>query len=387
MTRSGTNTTSGGAYYFFRDDALNAKNYFERFDLFGNPISVEKAPFGQHQYGATLGGPVRRDRLFYFASIERQQIDANNFVTIDDETNITHPFQPQVSLGTPAQILRTAGFSFDTGHVPYQVRTTQWFGKLDQYIGNRQRLSVRVNGASELNENIEPFGGLVARSRAAVLDTTDVMGAVSHNFIATPQLVNEARFLVAWRDQTVSALDPTCDGPCDREDEGGPTIEVSGVASLGRQRFTPTPRDNIRYQFVDTLSYSKGRHLFKVGADVSIVQGLGSGAAASLRRPLHLHGICAECIVFRPRSRRSSRLRLASRSPTCRATATRVRPTTIATWRSLRKTCGRFTREWVCGRACATSSSSFRPRRSASPACRLHTTGRAMAITSRRGLA
>ncbi len=284
VTRSGTNTTSGGAYYFFRDDALNSKNYFERFDLFGNPISVEKAPFGQHQYGATLGGPVRRDRLFYFTSIERQQIDANNFVTIDNETNITHPFQPQVSLGTPAQILRTAGFSFDTGHVPYQVRTTQWFGKLDQYIGNRQRLSVRVNGASELNENIEPFGGLVARSRAAVLDTTDVMGAVSHNFIVTPQLVNEARFLVAWRDQTVSALDPACDGFCDREDEGGPTIEVSGTASLGRQRFTPTPRDNIRYQFVDTLSYSRGQHLFKVGADVSIVQGLDQAL------PLHFGG-------------------------------------------------------------------------------------------------
>ena len=284
VTRSGTNTTSGGAYYFFRDDALNAKNYFERFDLFGNPISVEKAPFGQQQYGATLGGPVRRDRLFYFGSVERQQIDANNFVTIDDETNITHPFQPQVSLGTPAQILRTAGFSFDNGHVPYQVRTTQWFGKLDQYIGSRQRLSIRVNGASELNENIEPFGGLVARSRAAVLDTTDVMGAVSHNFIATPQLVNEARFLVAWRDQTVSALDPTCDGPCDREDEGGPTIEVSGVASLGRQRFTPTPRDNIRYQFVDTLSYSRGEHLLKIGVDVSIVQGLDQAL------PLHFGG-------------------------------------------------------------------------------------------------
>ena len=297
VTRSGTNTTSGGAYFFFRDDALNAKNYFERFDLFGNPISVEKAPFGQQQYGATLGGPVRRDRLFYFASIERQQIDANNFVTIDDETNITHPFQPQVSLGTPAQILRTAGFSFDTGHVPYQVRTTQWFGKLDQYIGSRQRLSVRVNGASELNENIEPFGGLVARSRAAVLDTTDVMGAVSHNFIATPQLVNEARFLVAWRDQTVSALDPACDGLCDREDEGGPTIEVSGVASLGRQRFTPTPRDNIRYQFVDTLSYSRGRHLLQGWRRRQHRPGAGSGAAASLRRPLHLHGICAECVV------------------------------------------------------------------------------------------
>jgi Carboxypeptidase regulatory-like domain len=284
VTRSGTNRTSGTGYAFFRDDALNARNYFERYSLLGEPISVERAPYGQQQFGATLGGPLRRDRAFYFASIERQQVDANNFVTIDDETNITHPFQPAVSLGTPADILRAAGFRLETGHVPYQVRSTQWFGKYDQFIGERQRLSVRLNGASELNENIEPFGGLVARSRAAVLDNTDVMGAGSHNFVATSRLVNEARFLVAWREQLVSALDPACEGACDREDEGGPTIEVSGVASLGRQRFTPTPRNNIRYQFVDTLSYSRGRHLFKAGADVSIVQGLDQAL------PLHFGG-------------------------------------------------------------------------------------------------
>ena len=227
---------------------------------------------------------MRKDRLFYFASIERQQVDASNFVTIDDESNIANPFQPGVSLGTPADILRAAGFSLDTGHVPYAIRSTQWFGKIDQYIGTSQRLSVRVNGASELNENIEPFGGLVARSRAAVLDNTDFMGAVTHNVVATSRLVNEARFLVALRDQLVSALDPTCDGDCDREDEGGPTIEVAGFASLGRQRFTPTPRDNLRYQFVDTLSYSRGQHLIKAGTDFSIVNGLRQAL------PLHFGG-------------------------------------------------------------------------------------------------
>ncbi len=284
VTRSGTNTTRGTAYGFFRDDSLNARNYFERFSLLGEPIDVPKAPYGQQQFGAALGGPVRKDRLFYFASIERQQVDASNFVTIDDETNIVNPFQPGVSLGTPADILRAAGFTLDTGHVPYAVRSTQWFGKIDQYIGDRQRLSIRINGASELNENIEPFGGLVARSRAAVLDNTDVMGAVTHNFVATSRLVNEARFLVALRDQLVSALDPACDGECDREDEGGPTVEVAGFASLGRQRFTPTPRDNLRYQFVDTLSYSRGQHLIKAGTDFSIVNGLRQAL------PLHFGG-------------------------------------------------------------------------------------------------
>jgi hypothetical protein len=283
VTRSGTNTLSGNAYVFFRDDALNARNYFERFNVLGNAISVEKAPYGQQQFGGTVGGPIRRDRLFFFGSIEQQRVDASNFVTIDDQTSVPNPFQPGASLGTPAAILRAAGFTLDTGHVPYKLRSTQWFGKFD-YIDDHQRLSVRLNGASEVNENIEPFGGLVARSRGAVLDNTDIMGAMTHNVAASSRLVNESRVLVAWRGQLVTALDPACGGECDGEDEGGPTIEVSGVASLGRQRFTPTPRDNIRYQFVDTLSYARGRHLFKFGVDLNSVVGLRQSL------PLHFGG-------------------------------------------------------------------------------------------------
>jgi hypothetical protein len=284
VTRSGTNHHQGNAYYYIRDDALNARNHFERFNVLGEAISADKAPYGQRQFGATFGGPIRRDRAFFFASVERQRADASNFVTIDDQTTVRHPFQPAVSMGTAADILRSAGFRLDTGHVPYRIRSTQWLGKVDYFIDSRQRVSVRVNGASELNENIEPFGGLIARSRAAMLDNTDVMGAATHSFAVSPHLLNDARVLVAWREQLVSALDPACDGPCDGEDEGGPTVEVSGVGSLGRQRFTPTPRDNIRYQFVNTLSYTRGRHLLKTGLDLSIVHGLRQSL------PLHFGG-------------------------------------------------------------------------------------------------
>ena len=84
VTKSGTNTMAGNVFFFVRDDALNAKDHFERFDPAGQPIDREKAPYGQKQYGATLGGPIKRDRTFYFLSFERLDIAANNFVTIDD---------------------------------------------------------------------------------------------------------------------------------------------------------------------------------------------------------------------------------------------------------------------------------------------------------------
>jgi hypothetical protein len=275
VTRTGTNTPRGTAFLFLRDDSLSSRNPFD--------VAVGKAPYGHLQAGATFGGPLRRDRTFLFGSIERLSIDTSNFVTIDDESLVPHPFQPAVVLGTPAGILRQAGFSVETGHVPYVVRSTQWLVRLDHYVDSRQRLAVRVNGATELNENIEPFGGLTARSRAASLDNRDLMIAGSHHLTA-PRFVNELRVLMAQRDQDVWSLDPRCVGPCDAEDEGGPTLEVGGFANVGRHRFTPTPRDNVRYQVADTVTHVRGTHTLKAGMDLSIIRGRRQSV------PLHFGG-------------------------------------------------------------------------------------------------
>ncbi|MGH9315063.1 MAG: TonB-dependent receptor [Vicinamibacterales bacterium] len=266
VTKSGTNTLAGTVFGFFRDESLNTKEHFEQFNPAGDRIDREKASYGQRQFGGTFGGPLQKDRMFFFGSFERLDIDANNFVTIDDATPVRNPFTG-ATLGTPADILRAAGFPVDTGNVPYAQRSNQFLAKVDRHVGGSGSLAVRYNTATTLNENTEPFGGLTARSRAATLDSTDHMVAASHTLIGSQKLVNEARVLVAYRDQIVQSNDPTCDGPCDREDEGGPTLEVTGVASVGRQRFTPQPRKNLRVQLVDTLSYSTGAHLFKAGVD------------------------------------------------------------------------------------------------------------------------
>jgi hypothetical protein len=282
VTKSGTNTMTGNLFFFLRDSALNSKDHFERFNPAGQPIDREKAPYSQKQYGATLGGPIRRDRTFYFLSYERLDIAAHNFVTIDDTNNVTFLGQ---NYGTPAQILRRAGFPVETGHVPYDIRSNQVLGKLDHELSPSQSLTTRINWASDLNENIEPFGGNVARSRGAVLESNDLMFALSHMWVGSTKMVNETRFQIAHRDQTVNSLDPKCpNAVCTLEDQGGPTLEVLGVASVGRQRFTPQPRKNVRYQVLDTLSYFTGTHQLKGGFDFSYIN------AMSQNLPLHFGG-------------------------------------------------------------------------------------------------
>ena len=90
-------------------------------------------------------------------------------------------------LGTPAGILRAAGFPVETGNVPYDVKGNQFLAKVDHQISQTQGLVLRFNYADTLNENIEPFGGIVAQSRAASLDAKDYMAAASHTAVLRNQ--------------------------------------------------------------------------------------------------------------------------------------------------------------------------------------------------------
>jgi len=83
VTKSGTNRVRGNTFFYLRDKSLNAKNYFDKYDIFGNPVNLEKAPYNQKQWGATLGGPLQKDRTFYFASFERNHVADSRLVTID----------------------------------------------------------------------------------------------------------------------------------------------------------------------------------------------------------------------------------------------------------------------------------------------------------------
>jgi hypothetical protein len=153
VTKSGGNRVSGNAFGFFRDEALNASEHFERFDPAGNPLDQSKAPYSRYQFGATLGGPIRRDRSFYFLSFERLRSQPNNFVNIDDTTPVVVFGQ---NYGTAVDILERAGFPVEVGHVPYRFDSDQVLAKADVRAGPQHQLALRFNWADLLDENAEP---------------------------------------------------------------------------------------------------------------------------------------------------------------------------------------------------------------------------------------
>ena len=74
VTKSGTNALRGTAYGYFRDDAFNA----------ANALSGTTLPMSQQQFGGSLGGPIAKDRTFYFANVEQRRLDQTGLTTISD---------------------------------------------------------------------------------------------------------------------------------------------------------------------------------------------------------------------------------------------------------------------------------------------------------------
>jgi hypothetical protein len=252
VTKSGTNTLHGGAFHYFRDKALNAKKYFDRFDIAGNSIEREKPPFRQRQSGATLGGPLQRNKTFFFLSFEHTDVQDARLVTIDSAA---------------AALLNRIGFPVETGNEPLAIANTELVGKVDRQWAPTRALTLRGNHADVNREGIDDYGGIVARSRGTVQLRRDWSVSAAETDVWSNRWINELRAQYANQDQRINALDPLCGGPCTGVDQGGPSLEVTGLAAVGRQRITPQVRLIRRLQLLDTISYFNGAHHIKAGVE------------------------------------------------------------------------------------------------------------------------
>ncbi len=238
VTRSGTNVARGNLYGYFRDDTFNSPN----------ALSGTKLPMSQQQYGGSLGGPVRKDRTFYFTNIERRNLNQTGFVTV--------PAEAANLINVRLSAVGYAGAKVSTGIYPNPVDSLNALGKIDQQIGGADQFSVRYSFYDVTSSNSRGAGGLNAPSASAGLDNRDQGVAIGNTTTLSSRMVNEARgqFL---RSNLVAL-------PTDRV---GPSVSIAGVASFGTLSGSPTGRVNTMYQAVDNVSFLAGAHALRAGAD------------------------------------------------------------------------------------------------------------------------
>jgi outer membrane receptor protein involved in Fe transport len=302
-TKSGTNEFHGTLFEFLRNDKLDANNFFNS----GRP----KPPYRQNQYGGTLGGPIKRDRLFFFGSFEG--------------TNIREKLTRLSTIPVPAQVRGNfAGISniFDPATQAANNTRTQFPGNVipasridpvarrvielypapnrsgvQNYLFNTQRNLDAYKYDAKVDWRVTDYDTVFVR--LSILDwfrlepgslplpgsggdtnirTSDAKNGVVNwtRAFRNGGMVNEARF--AYSRLVGSINTPNTEqlwkefgfkGTFDRPDiTGVPLFQPAGYRNIGDRSFAPDPRKQDVRQLVDTLSWNRGKHALKAGVNI-----------------------------------------------------------------------------------------------------------------------
>lgn len=307
-SKSGTNQLRGSGFWFNKDSALASVNRFAPKDASGKAI---KPDIQTNSYGASAGGPIVKNRTFFFATFEG--------VNEPNETTLSHLVPPDAfrsgdlsSISTPlrnpfaggtyannqipvhpsaAKILSTfyerANQSTGTAlnrpnyiiNAPGEYKQNGFDVRADQKLSDKQRLFLRLTYKDIERESFNTNTKLGAFTQAT--DVRQLAG--SHNMVLTSNLLNEARAGFAYnlvstdyplasqgeaiiRDLGFTGLPPT------PASGGVPFFEFSDGTFISTGGQKPTDVLSKSIQFNDNLTWTRGQHTFKTGVDIQHVE-------------------------------------------------------------------------------------------------------------------
>ncbi len=240
VTKSGTNEFHGGAFLFFRDESLNANTP----QLKARGIT-KRAPLQIKQFGGRLGGPIVKNKAFFFFTYDGQRQQLSN--VLDPVGFFTQTAAVQAALLPKMET--------------YQIGRNQdvFMVKGDVAVNDKHQLSLRFNQQNFTGKNNEftGTGGTLEHSGDSVAKTTTFSGSLISTLTNTT--VNEFRF--QWAKDREPGLANSSD----------PESNINGGALLiGRNNFSPRETTIKRFQIIDNISFATGRHSFKTGFDLNV---------------------------------------------------------------------------------------------------------------------
>ena len=270
VTRSGSNELHGNAFEFLRNDALDARNFFE-FN------SSQPHPFQRNQFGGSLGGPIVHGKAFFFGSYQglRQQqgLDVNSLVLSDaDRAVVSDPIiRRLVDLIPRANFFDAAGTAHFVGSAAARVETNHWTIDLSENIGRSNRLHVFF-GSQHIESREPTAAGNSIPGFGSVTDLPRNLLTVSDTHIFASSLVNEIRFGrngYSGTGRPAAQLNPAEFGIGNGVTRpiGLPQMIVAGGLNFGGPSNFPSGRDDASYVLADTLKLVRGRHAMLFGGE------------------------------------------------------------------------------------------------------------------------
>lgn len=231
VTRSGTNEFQGSAFWYFRDEGLTAD------DPFGRPPT----DFSQHQFGASVGGPIVRDKA-HFLAVYDQQVQRLPFTVAftSDPTGIP-------------------GFEGKDGRFIQTNDIWTALARVDWRVSDSGSFSARYNWSRNVGEYglSDPVTNQAAESSSREKDFTHTAVVLLQTVLSNTSL-NEARFEFSRESRPREVYTTS------------PTVVVVGLGTIGRTFFLPALETDDRFQVVDNFTWLRGRHAYRFGLDLNL---------------------------------------------------------------------------------------------------------------------
>src|SRR5262245_20766809 len=286
VSKSGKNKFRGNVYNYFRNERLDARNTFATGQR-------QDPPFKRNQPGFTFGGPIKKDRTFFFFAYEGLFRRESAFTTILTDPAILQPSPAQQNLintlintgsaaravlGQQLQVLLTTApdsplpsatnplplnrstynmLAGSTGAFPIRQSSSIGSLRVDHALNEQDYLFFRYSLTNDSQHNFG-IGGLIAPSAGFDIGSRDSTFVLGETHVFRNGASNEFRFQSVRNTFNADTVDPF-----------GPRIQVDGIGSFGREFFSPADRTQRRVQFVDNFSLTRGNHNIKAGADFS----------------------------------------------------------------------------------------------------------------------
>jgi len=274
VTKSGTNDFHGSLFYYLRDNKLGARNPRGFNPLDGSAL---KPIDRRHQFGGTIGGPIAKDKLFFFFSYDQQkrdfpaiaQFSSRTFLTTVNTANLTAPSRGL----TTAQINAATAFLLSvSGETPRRQDSYLLLPKIDWVINQANTFSFTYNRLRNDSPNGVQTGPTITRGRSSFGDDfVDIdYGIFRLSSTITPNLINEARVKIGVEDNYQNSTPPLPGEPTTGLNGRSPSVAITGGLTFGKPNFLERTHNPLEknYQFVDNVTFTSGNHTFKWGGDV-----------------------------------------------------------------------------------------------------------------------
>jgi hypothetical protein len=232
VTKSGSNNFHGSGFYNFRNQSLRTRDFFEKRDDRG------KSSYNRQEFGGSIGGPIVKEKLFFFGAIERFR----------ERQNLS------IQSSQLAQIAAIPGVTASPT-IPTPYNDTLLSVRIDHHLSDNQSMFYRYsfqkndspNDQFDITQPADPLGGNTNNNRLHSL-------VINHSYTLSPRSLNQFSFQFQdFKNDILSITD-------------APNLQFPSVQSGSNQNVPQETRER-KWQFRDDFSFQKGSHALKFGVN------------------------------------------------------------------------------------------------------------------------